>query len=213
MARWFEGAEEAAFMPVAGGYLLQLPNRWFVGRPQRYLVDETQKAPIQAIMRRRRSLVIRLLFAYFALVVAFILLLVWSMGPHGSTSLSIAIGIGYVVLTIATLVLAPQHYMMRKLAPLLAELPTTEQRIKLADQMRNLAKAMPATLLLMGCVGGAMMTIGDLMVVAGAIHDGHWEGHLVWTGLSLLAGGLLTGYFGSLMVLKKRVRGAAPSPR
>jgi hypothetical protein len=38
----------------SGGYLLQLPNRWFIGRPQRFLVNEQQKAAIAAIMRRRR---------------------------------------------------------------------------------------------------------------------------------------------------------------
>ena len=195
MARWFEGAEEAAFMPVAGGYLLQLPNRWFIGRAQRYLVNESQKAPIAAIMRRRRRLVIPLLLAYLALVVSFFLLLRWSMGPHGPTSLSVAIAIAYIVLTVAALVLAPHYYMMRKLAPLLAGLPPTEQRIKLGDQIRNLAKAMPDKLLLIGGAGGALMIIGNLMVVADAIHDGHWGGHLVWTALSLLVGGLLTGYF------------------
>jgi hypothetical protein len=213
MARWFEGAEEAAFMPVAGGYLLQLPNRWFIGRPQGFLVNDQQKAAIAAIMRRRRSLVVPLLLTYLALIAAFLLLLRWSMGPHGLTSLSLGIAISYIVLTVAALVLAPHYYMMRKLAPLLAELPATEQRIKLGDQIRNLAKAMPDKLLLIGGAGGAMMMAGNLMVVADAIHDGHWGGHLVWTALSLLVGGLLTGYFVGLVALKNRLRRDATSAR
>jgi formylglycine-generating enzyme required for sulfatase activity len=37
MSKWLEGTEEAAFKPVAGGYVLQLPGRWFIGRSQHFL--------------------------------------------------------------------------------------------------------------------------------------------------------------------------------
>ena len=194
MARWFEGAEEAAFMPVAGGYLLQLPNRWFVGRPQRYLVSGSQKAAIAAIMRRRRRLVVPLLLAYLALVVPHsFLVLRWSMGPHGPTSLSIAIAIGYIVLTVAALVLAPHYYMMRKPAPLLAGLPPTEQRIKLGDQIRNLLpRPCPTSWLLLGMAARLIRHVMSPWSWPDAVQDGHYA--LAWGGpaLSLLVGGLLT---------------------
>ena len=55
MARWYEGAEESAFKPTAGGYVFQQPSpTWPFGRPVAYLVDEAQKAALIGCLRRQR---------------------------------------------------------------------------------------------------------------------------------------------------------------
>ena len=72
MAKWYEGAEEAAFKPVAGGYLFQAPNPWPFGRSSAYLVNEAQKATLAARLRRMRRQILRLavLFMVLAVVVS-----------------------------------------------------------------------------------------------------------------------------------------------
>jgi hypothetical protein len=62
MAGLYDGLEEVAFKPVAGGYVFQTSNPWLIGRKRRYFVNETQKAEITAgirqIMRRMTPLVL-----------------------------------------------------------------------------------------------------------------------------------------------------------
>ena len=43
MAGLYDGLEEVAFKPVAGGFVFQTSNPWLIGRQRRYFVNETQK--------------------------------------------------------------------------------------------------------------------------------------------------------------------------
>lgn len=52
MAGLYDGLEEVAFKPVAGGYVFQTSNPWLIGPKRRYLVDEAQKAEIAACIRQ-----------------------------------------------------------------------------------------------------------------------------------------------------------------
>jgi hypothetical protein len=52
MAGLYDGLEEVAFKPVAGGYVFQTSNPWLIGRQRRYFVNETQKVEIAACIRQ-----------------------------------------------------------------------------------------------------------------------------------------------------------------
>jgi hypothetical protein len=47
----YEGIEEAAFQPTAGGYVFQMKNPWFFGSSQHFLVNESQKARLAECLR------------------------------------------------------------------------------------------------------------------------------------------------------------------
>ena len=51
MAGLYNGAEELAFTPVAGGFVFQTNNPWLFGPRRRYFVNEAQKAIIAARIR------------------------------------------------------------------------------------------------------------------------------------------------------------------
>ena len=52
LAGLYDGLEEVAFKPVAGGYVFQTSNPWLIGRKRRYFVNETQKAEIVTCIRQ-----------------------------------------------------------------------------------------------------------------------------------------------------------------
>jgi hypothetical protein len=51
MAGLYDGLEEVAFKPIAGGYVFQANNPWLIGPRRRYFVNEAQKADIAACVR------------------------------------------------------------------------------------------------------------------------------------------------------------------
>jgi hypothetical protein len=51
MAGLYDGLEEVPFKRIAGGYVFQTNNPWFIGPKRRYVVNEAQKADIAACMR------------------------------------------------------------------------------------------------------------------------------------------------------------------
>ena len=93
MGRWYEGAEEAAFKAVSGGYVAQLPGPNLLGRSRSYLVNEAQKAEIVAVLRRQRLMMIGLMLALAAIGGACGLLLGRAHGQGYAVS-PLSIGIG-----------------------------------------------------------------------------------------------------------------------
>ena len=209
MPRWYDGAEESAFKPVAGGYVAQLPSSRLIGRPRYYLVNEAQKAEIATVLRRERRWMLGLLAIFFLTLAAFGAgLAVGIAHGHGGRVLSgLSIGIGTSLLVLVMIVtFAWLHaYVMRPLQPLLATLPRTEQRITFFEQVHAIAKAVSAKVLVVGVVAGIVAMIASSMAVIGVIYEGRWGFTLVWGLIMFVWGGLLTVYFAWLIAIRKRL--------
>jgi hypothetical protein len=203
MSRWYEGAEEAAFKPVPGGYVAQLPSPMLFGRPRRYLVNEAQKAEIAAALRRQRRLM--LLLVPIPLAAALVAGLVYAMS-HALSPLAIGIGTAVLFALLFFVVVLANMYAMRLLRPLLAVLPRTDQRIRFGEQVERVAGAVSGKVLVVGLISGALVTVINLLMIADAVFGGRVHGMLL-TGdaIAALGGVILTVYFAWLVILRCRL--------
>jgi hypothetical protein len=207
MVKWYEGAEEAAFKPIAGGYVFQPPSLfWPVVRGRAYRVNETQKAELAACLRRQRGLIFLLLVAYVLIGLGLAAAIDAAGGPGRiSTAEFIAI-LAMTMLGAVPIVILPHIYLVRTLRPLLADLPRTEERISLGYQIRSLAAAVSLPLLLLGGLGGGLMIVGNVISIVDAVAEGRGGSKLYWPIFGLLFGALLTSYFAYLAMLKRKLK-------
>jgi hypothetical protein len=206
MAKWYEGAEEAAFKPVAEGYVFQAPNPWPFGRTRSYLVNEAQKARLAARLRRMRRQI--LLLAGLVMLLAVVLSAVVGMtGAGDALSLpAFAAIVAVTILVMLSVPLVPHLLLMRDLPALLAGLQRTDERVTVGEQLQSVATSISVWLLVLGGVGGALMVIGNIVSLADAISHGRSGTDLYGSVLALAFGLLLTGYFSYLGILKAKLK-------
>jgi uncharacterized membrane protein len=152
--------ESVLFKRVAGGHIFQAPNPWIFGRGSRYLVNDTQKAQLLAIITPRRPMLrVAVITAGIALWAVAVAALVWAFGadqeqPTGPEMITMAL------LTVVPMFLALMLALkrnLRRMAPVLAGAPRTDERISRSEIRQAMAKTMSfrATLL----VGAAWVAI------------------------------------------------------
>src|SRR5215813_1246563 len=137
MAGLYDGMEEAPFKRIEGGYVFQARNPWFFGRSRHYLVNEAQKIAIAACLRDT----LRTLKPWVIVAMVVLPLLIC-----GGVFLLVALGratfASIFALTLAVFVpyIASTHiYVMRRLRPLIADLPRTNQQITLREGLSNVS--------------------------------------------------------------------------
>jgi uncharacterized Tic20 family protein len=204
MARWYEGAEESAFKPIAGGYVFQPPSlSWPFSRPRAYLVDAAQKATLAGLLRRQRRQILFMVVAYVLIAMALAVALGMSAASYRVSTLGFLAILIMTMLAVVPIVIVPHIYLLRALRPLLADLPRTDERITFQEQLHSLAPAISGKLLFLGGIGGLLMVGGNLMILAEAIAEGRsFYGPV----LGLAVGALLTSYFLYLAILRARMK-------
>jgi MFS family permease len=206
MGRWYEGAEEAAFKAVSGGYVAQLPGPFLVGRSRSYFVNEAQKAEIVAVLRRQRLMMIGLMLG-LAVVGAGCGLLLGVAHGHGYAVSSLSIGIGtalFLVLIFAACLLLTV-FALRPLQPLLATLPRTEERISFNERAERVARSVSAKIVAVGIICGPIVVISNALVVTHSIHQGRFEITALWNAIAGFGALVLTAYFVWLGILRRRL--------
>jgi len=147
-----DAIEAVCFKPTTGGFVFLAPRPWVFGRPRNYLVSGADKAAILAAMvpdvSRRR--VVALIAGLVVAPVAWILgvaALLWAVTgdaePTGRDLVLLAL-IG-VVPVFAALYLALAwncHAQLIHLAPIIARLNPTEERITSADMRAGMTRTM-----------------------------------------------------------------------
>ena len=115
------------------------------------------------------------------------------------------------MLLMASLIAVPQIYLARALRPLLADAPSTEEQIKLAEQLPRIAGAMSSKLLVIGLVSALAMVVASGFLLLDAILEGHLAGSAFFSSsIFAVMGGLLTFYFIYLLKLKAKPNPASP---
>jgi hypothetical protein len=214
MAKWYEGAEEAAFKPVAGGYIFQPPSlRWPFVRSPCYLVNEAQKEKLIACLRRQRqqTFLVVMIFALAGTGLAMGLAMALAMAGPGLriSPVEFVVVLAATLLAVVPIAILPHIKLMRTIAPLLADLPRTNEQITFGDQLHTLAAAISIPLLVLGLIGGSLMIIGNIMSIVDAIAEGRGGSRPFWPLFGLLVGALLTSYFVYLAVLRRRLKRGA----
>jgi hypothetical protein len=206
MAGLYDGMEEAPFKRIEGGYVFQARNPWFFGRSRHYLVNEAQKIAIATCLRDT----LRKLKPWVIVAMVVLPLLIC-----GGVFLLVALGratfINMFALTLAVLVpyIAWTHiYVMRRLRPLIADLPRSNQKITMGEGLTNFVVHMSFKFRLLLLCAAIMSVIGSLMILAGAIIDGHFARSFLLIVPNMILGGLAAAYLGKAMINGARSQSA-----
>jgi hypothetical protein len=95
---------------------------------------------------------------------------------------------------------------MRKIEPLLTQLPRTDARASLHEQIFGVAAVIGNLHLVMGGVGGALIAISNIKTIAESLSEGQADPQLVWPAIGLLIGVLMASYFAYLAFLKRKLK-------
>jgi hypothetical protein len=157
--------EAAMFKQVADGYVFRAPNPWVFGRTRFYLADESQKARLLAIVKSRSPAVFWI--ALVGLIAASTALIAFGTAHDDPTTGDVAIMIALLPVWLYGALLISIYPMARRLQPILAALPPTEQRITAVDLRQAMRKTMSFTqCLLLGISQGIMSAALVVLVLA-----------------------------------------------
>jgi hypothetical protein len=133
-----DNREAIMFKAVPDGYLFRAPNPWVFGRARFYLVNEVRKAELLAIITARSQLVFWV--ALVALIGASTAAIAYGSGHDNPTAGDVVIMLALLPVWIYAALLVSIRPMARRLQPLLAGLPPTDQRITALDLRRAVRK-------------------------------------------------------------------------
>jgi hypothetical protein len=204
MASLFDRAVEASFKPNDGGYVFRCPSPWLFGSWRTYLVNEAQKASLAAHLRQRQRLLLWLMAIY--LTIAFAATMLFQSGaPDTSTSGFLAV----VVLTLLgmlALAVLPHLYLMRKIAPLLAQLPRADEQITVREQLFGVAAVISPLHLALGGLGGFLVAVANIKTIVEDLAQGGGGSELLWPVTGVVLGVLLASYFAYLTIVRRRLK-------
>jgi hypothetical protein len=126
-----DNREAIMFKAVPDGYLFRAPNPWVFGRARFYLVNAAQKAELLAIITARSQLVFWV--ALVALIGASTAAIACGSGHDNPTAGDAIIMLALIPVWIYAALLISIRPTARRLQPLLAGLPPTDQRITALD--------------------------------------------------------------------------------
>jgi hypothetical protein len=135
------------FKPVPGGYTYRAPGRWAFGPACYYLVNEAQKTKIIAVQTPRRPIVLQiLLWTTFLLMVAAAGTIVWATtGDNEPTSRDMFFWVIIVVIQVFGALQLLHWRIQRRLRPILADAPRTDDRITHRDMRLAMEASTNAT--------------------------------------------------------------------
>jgi hypothetical protein len=203
---------ESSFRPTPDGYEFRCPNPWLFGHWRSYRVNEAQKESLAVHLRQRQRLVLWLVGIYLLIALGISALFQRSGTPEISPSLFLAMLLPS-LLGMLTLALVPHFYLMRKIKPLLAQLPRTDERASLHEQIFGVAAVIGNFHVAMGGVGGVLIALSNIKTIAESLSAGQADPQLIWPAIGLLIGVLMASYFGYLALLKRKLKRKMNDPR
>jgi hypothetical protein len=212
--KWYERANEASFKPTAGGYVFQRPAPWLFARARYYLVSEAQKRELLEGLRRWRLLLLMASLVNVLVIIGVVLPM--TMWPKTFAPVFVPVlravgplGLGLTVMAAMALAMVPliviaQIHLARVLRAGLAGAPLTDERIRMRDQLPDIARSASPFVLAAGLIGGGCMLLGGVFVMVDAYQDGHLARTAPLASIGLVFGALLTAYF--VWLLRLRVK-------
>jgi hypothetical protein len=179
---------------AGGGWVFRGPNPLVFGDAPHYLVNDTQRAQIETILRPRRPAVLaaQLIAALFAWVFA-VAGLVWAFGSGKDNPTAediIAMVVLIVVPVIAALPVAA-WVQGRRLQPLLKGLPLTAERITIAEINQSARKVSTIKQSLLACISSVAACAAAVAAVGMhiALRRGFLDGQtILWTFVAIAFG-------------------------
>jgi hypothetical protein len=204
MAGVFQRMAEAVFKPVPGGHIFPAPHPWLFGPRQFYLVNDAQKAEVLECFRRHQRIFIPSIAVGMLLIVAVSL----ALSYLGWNVVLTFVIIG--VVGLVPILVIPHLYLMRMLAPIIKDLPKSDQRITQRELLENVATVTPRWLMIIGLVGGSVMILAAILGLADAFTHPRGGGRWIQPAFSLTFGAILVAYFIYLARLKGKQNRTPP---
>jgi hypothetical protein len=205
MASLFDRAVETSFTPTEGGYVFRCPNPWLLGRRRSYLVNDAQKEVLAAHLRQRQRVILWLLALY--LLIAFgATMLFQSSGPDDAATGAFVAVVVLTLLGMLAIAVVPHLYLMRRIAPVLAQLQPSDERATLHEQLFGVAAMISPLHLALGGLGGFLVAVANIKSIAEELAADRFTSQLLWSGMGLLIGVLLASYFAYLAILRARLK-------
>ena len=205
MASVFDRAVEASFTPTDDGYVFRCPNPWLLGRRRSYLVNDAQKAVLAAHLRQRQRVILWLLAIYLLIAFAATMLLQSSGPPDAATGGFLALVV-LIMLGMLAIALVPHLYLMRKIEPVLQQLPRSDERATLHEQLFGVAAMISPLHLALGGLGGFLVVVANIKTIAEDLAQGSVGSELTWPAIGVVLGALLASYFAYLAILRRRLK-------
>ena len=158
-----DNREAIMFKKVPEGYLFHAPNPWLFGRARFYLVNDAQKAQLLAIVTARSQAVFWV--ALVALIGASTAALTYGSGHDNPTVSDILVMLAMIPIWIYAALLVSIGPTARRLQPLLAGLPPTDQRITAVDLRKAVRKTVSFGQYIALGVSQAIMSAGFVGLV------------------------------------------------
>jgi hypothetical protein len=168
------------FKAAPDGWVFRSPNPWVFGDTPHYLVNDAQKAQIEAIIAPRPRVIVAVLVAG---LVAWVLLLatgMWAFSGHENpTPGDIGVVVGLTFLALFALLPLAGLIQRRRLRPVLAEAPLTAERITYAELQQKVEAATPfkqslkaLVVSIFACIA-ALFAVLDHLVMRHFVFDSH----------------------------------------
>ena len=140
-----ERPKSVMFKPVAGGWVYRAPNPWVFGDAPHYFVNDAQKAQIEAVIIPRRPVLFgAMLVAGITAWVLAVVGIVWGFSRHDEPSSADVVAItAFTVISLLAAIPLAGWFQRRRLEPILAGLPLTQERITFAEMRENARTATP----------------------------------------------------------------------
>jgi hypothetical protein len=207
MARWYENVVHTSFKPAPdGGYVFRCPNPWLFGHWRSYLVNEAEKESLSVHLRQRQRLILWLMGLYLLAGFGLTLMFGSSGNAPDSTRGGFYAFVALALLGMLALALVPHVYLMRKIAPMLAQLPRAEKAMTFHDQLFGVAAVISNLHLALGGFGGLLVVISNVKTIVEYLSEGGVGTQLLWPGFGVVFGSLFAGYFAYLAILKRRLK-------
>ena len=157
------------FKPVGDRFVFQAPNPWVFGRKSRYLVTDAQKQELLAIVTPRRPMVrIAVITAAILLWTVAVATICWAVSPHDDpTALDALVMAVLIILPIFGALIVALQRNLRRMQPILAGAPRTEERITHSELRQAMTKAISLRRsLILGAVwtGISLLQIFNLVI-------------------------------------------------
>jgi hypothetical protein len=169
--------ESTYFKRVPGGLVFQMPRPWMFGPPRRYFVSEVQKAEILAVLVpdrptwKRVAVPIAVILALLIYLCGMTAILV-AFGPADHDVPTTSEGLMIMAVTAVPMIIAlllarywRARAHLRRLQPLLADLPLTEERIGRQDLRAVMIKHTSLNRMLVAVIMGAAASLLHAFVV------------------------------------------------
>ena len=162
-----ETLKSVLFKPVPGGWVYRAPSPWVFGDTPHYIVNDAQKARIEAIVVPKRFALLAVILVGGILVWAVaVTTFMWAFSGHENpTPGDLATMAALIVVPMLAILPVAGLIQRHRVAPVLASAPLTKERISYTEMQQNVQAATPLKQLLNACIASVFACFAAITTI------------------------------------------------